>query len=123
MAEALQSLGNVLRDFKSSQQPTYVTQLAPFPQDKLPCFDGKNVNVFLNDFDDLSQHYRWTDQERIEKVLLYCKRHQRDIVQYSDEYKRALKEDGTWNTLRAELRKKFQETDSIQHEERAEFFE
>ncbi|KAF2176587.1 hypothetical protein K469DRAFT_812933, partial [Zopfia rhizophila CBS 207.26] len=60
-------------------------------------------------------------REQIKKVLLFYKPCQKEIIQYLKEYKKVVKKE-EWSTLQMGLKKKFCEINSIQREERAEFF-
>ena len=65
MAASLQQLGN--------RGPTVATQLPPYLAETVPVFDGTNVTVFLERFEDMSKYYGFTDKAMIDRLSAHCK--------------------------------------------------
>ncbi|CAN9171404.1 unnamed protein product [Alternaria alternata] len=105
-----------------SRNPTVATQLPPYPAETVPVFDGTNVTVFLERFEDISNYYRFADKAMINRISAHCKPKQWLIIQSSNAYANALVNE-SWKDLRETLRKLFRSNDRSQQEARAEYFE
>jgi hypothetical protein len=114
MALSLQQLGN--------RPPGYATQLPPYPSETVPVFDGTNVTVFLERFEDMAKYYEFTDKMKIDRLSAHCKPKQRAIIQASNEYANATVT-SSWKDFRDALKKLFRTNDKDQQEARAEYFE
>jgi hypothetical protein len=114
MAASLQQLGN--------RGPTVATQLPPYPAETVPVFDGTNVTVFLERFEDMSKYYGFTDKAMVDRLSAHCKPKQWLIIQSSNAYATALVNE-SWKDFRDALRKLFRTNDKSQQESRAEYFE
>ncbi|EDU46042.1 hypothetical protein PtrSN002B_011520 [Pyrenophora tritici-repentis] len=118
MAQSLTKLNETSR----SSTLVYASQLPPYPADSVPTFDGNNVTLFLERFEDMAKYYEFTSKIMIERLTAHCKAKQRAIIQASDEYEESL-QTADWSTLRAALKKRFRTNDKYQQEVRAEYFE
>ncbi|KAF7446281.1 Asp-protease-2 domain containing protein [Pyrenophora tritici-repentis] len=118
MAQSLTKLNETSRN----STPVYASQLPPYPADSVPTFDGNNVTLFLERFEDMAKYYEFTSKMMIERLTAHCKAKQRAIIQASDEYEESL-QTTDWSTLRAALKKRFRTNDKYQQEVRAEYFE
>ncbi|KAB2108660.1 hypothetical protein AG0111_0g2617 [Alternaria gaisen] len=114
MAASLHYIGN--------RNPTIATQLPPYPAETVPVFDGTNVTVFLERFEDMSNYYGFADKAMINRISAHCKPKQWLIIQSSNAYANALVNE-SWKDLREGLRKLFRSNDRSQQEARAEYFE
>ncbi|KAI8933526.1 hypothetical protein NX059_002628 [Plenodomus lindquistii] len=112
MAKAIQML---------SQGQSKLTQ-APFPSEYLPSFDGSDITVFLERYEEVALHYGFSESEKVRRVITYCKERQKQIIRYSIEYQDAL-EDCNWTSLQIALRKRFRSNDTAQQEESAAHLE
>ena len=65
IAASLQQLGN--------RGLTVTTQLLPYPAKTVPVFNGTNVTVFLERFEDMSKYYSFTDKAIVDRLSAHCK--------------------------------------------------
>jgi hypothetical protein len=122
IARALQIIAEAMGTLNRQSPPIYAPQLPPYPIENMPVFDGSNVTAFLDRYEDIAKYHNFTDKMKIDRLTAHCKTKQRAIIQASEEYAEATKED-SWAILRTGLRRRFRNSDKHQQEERAEYFE
>ena len=118
MAASLTQLNATSR----SNTPVYASQLPPYPSESVPTFDGKNITMFLERFEEMAKYYEFTGKMMIDRLTAHCNPKQRAIIQASDKYKEAL-QDKDWKSFQKALKWRFCTNDKYQQESRAEYFE
>lgn len=122
IAKSLARMAEALFHINKEPHHMYNPNLPAYPANSVPTFDGNNVTSFLEEYENMTKYYNFTDQMRIERLTAHCSERQRHIIQASDEYSKACI-DFKWSDLRASLRDLFRTNDRYQQEERAEYFE
>src|SRR4051812_45696707 len=101
MAKVLQRMAASLSQLNATNRstaPVYASQLSPYPAESVPAFDGNNVTDFIEQFEDLAKFYRYSDSAMINRITAYCKPRQREMIQASYEYEKAVA-DKSWKSL------------------------
>ena len=84
-----------------------VRQLLIAPSMKHPRFDGKNVSKFLRKYEEFTNNYEFTDEQRARRVTNYVSRDRYiDAIQKLDGYKKK-----DWNALKKEIKEEFKKGD------------
>ena len=74
-----------------------------------PCFNGRNIFDFLEQFSDLCHDYKLTDMQRIAKLPHYCKIHIAKLIKTMRTWR-----EGNWDELLKTLREDYKPGDLTQ---------
>ncbi|KAK1916513.1 hypothetical protein P3342_012137 [Pyrenophora teres f. teres] len=119
MAKVLQIMAGMA---SRSATPVYASQLPPYPADSVPTFDGNNVTLFIERYEEMARYYKFTPEMMLERLSAHCSHKQKEIIQSMEEFEEAQRT-GSWKDLRKALKKRFRTNDRYQQEVRTEYFE
>jgi hypothetical protein len=123
LAKMVEALSSISQQAQGMQQPrTYMAEPAPFPENGTLKFNGDNVTVFLEDYVRRADYYGWSTATRIKRIIEYCEKDVKDIIEYAMEEWQTAQDNEEWAILWVAMRERFRATDRAQLEESEEAF-